>query len=79
MTCEVHTDEDIMIYGDPDKLARVFDNLIRNAISYSYPGTKIEIIAREIGEWIEILFCNRGDTIPPESLRMIFEKFYRMK
>jgi len=78
MTCEVHTDEDIMIYGDPDKLARVFDNLIRNAISYSYPGTKIEIIAREIGEWIEILFCNRGDTIPPESLRMIFEKFYRM-
>jgi len=78
MTCKVYTDEDIMIYGDPDKLARVFDNLLRNAFAYSYPGTEISIIAREVGEWIEIVFCNHGDTIPQESLSTIFEKFYRM-
>jgi len=78
MTCRVYTDEDIMVYGDPDKLARVFDNLLRNAFAYSYPGTEISIIAREVGEWIEIVFCNHGDTIPKESLDTIFEKFYRM-
>ena len=78
MTCEVHTDEDIMIYGDPDKLARVFDNLLRNAVNYSYKGTSISIVAREVGDWIEIEFSNTGDTIPEENLKTIFEKFYRM-
>ena len=67
-----------MIYGDPDKLARVFDNLLRNAVNYSYKGTSISIVAREVGDWIEIEFSNTGDTIPEENLKTIFEKFYRM-
>ena len=32
LTCEVNVEENLMIYGDPDKLARVFDNILRNAI-----------------------------------------------
>ena len=78
MTCRVQTDEDIIINGDPDKLARVFDNLLRNAVNYSYPGTEIKIMAREVGDWIEIVFSNQGKTIPPEDLKIIFEKFYRI-
>lgn len=78
MTCKVYTDEDIIIYGDPDKLARVFDNLLRNAVTYSFSGTEISIYAREVGEWIEIVFANKGNTIPQEGLETIFEKFYRM-
>ena len=30
LTCEVDVEEDLMIYGDPDKLARVFDNILRS-------------------------------------------------
>ncbi len=77
LRCELQTDEELLAYGDPDKLARVFDNLLRNAVSYSYPGTTITITAREVGEWDEIVFCNRGPTIDEESLGNIFEKFYR--
>ena len=41
LTSSVHTDENLLVAGDPDKLARVFDNLLRNAIAYSYPGTNM--------------------------------------
>ena len=77
MTAQVQADEDILLYGDPDKLARVFDNLLRNAVSYSYAGTQITIVAREIGEWTEIVFSNHSDTISKGNLKQIFDKFYR--
>ncbi len=43
LTCEVDVEEDLMIYGDPDKLARVFDNILRNAIAYCYANTEIRL------------------------------------
>ena len=46
LTCEVDVEEDLMIYGDPDKLARVFDNILRNAIAYCYANTEIRIEAK---------------------------------
>ena len=38
--------ENLEVYGDPDKLARVFDNLLRNAVAYCYENSKIEIHAQ---------------------------------
>ena len=64
--------------GDPDKLARVFDNILRNAIAYCYENTKIEIQARMKNNKIEITFTNSGDRIPGDMLQTIFEKFYRV-
>lgn len=34
LSCEVEVEENLEVYGDPDKLARVFDNILRNAIAY---------------------------------------------
>ena len=77
LTCSIYTDEGLVVDGDPDKLARVFDNLLRNAIAYSYPGTNIDIQAREENNMIVIVFSNQGDPIPQQKLNSIFEKFYR--
>lgn len=77
MTCSIHTDEDMIVYGDPDKLARVFDNLIRNAVAYSYPGTNLDIRGYLEMNTIVIIFTNQGDQIPQQKLVSIFEKFYR--
>lgn len=71
-------DEDFVVYADPDKLARVFSNILKNAASYSYAGTKIEIYAEKIDKYIKILFKNRGNTIPQEKLSLLFDKFYRL-
>ena len=78
LTCEVNVEENFMIYGDPDKLARVFDNILRNAIAYCYPHTKIRIEAQMKNQDIEIIFSNQGDKIPGAMLQTIFEKFYRV-
>lgn len=63
---------------DPDKLARVFDNLLRNACHYSTPGTQVRIAAEVEGEDIILTFTNTGTTIPPEKLDRIFEQFFRL-
>lgn len=78
LTCDVDVEENLEVYGDPDKLARVFDNILRNAIAYCYENTKIEIQARMKNNKIEITFTNSGDRIPGDMLQTIFEKFYRV-
>ena len=78
LSCEVRVEENLMVYGDPDKLARVFDNILRNAIAYCYPNTTIEIEAKQKKDMIEIIFTNQGDKIPGVMLQTIFEKFYRV-
>ncbi len=78
LSCEVHVEENLVVYGDPDKLARVFDNILRNAIAYCYEDTKIEIDARMKKRDVEIVFMNKGDKIPGAMLQTIFEKFYRV-
>ena len=71
--------EDIFfIYADPEKLARVFNNILKNAIAYSYPDTEILVTCRAEKEYVSITFSNRGKTIPPQKLDAIFEKFFRL-
>lgn len=78
LRCDVQIDDTLMIYGDADKLARVFDNLLRNAIAYCSKGTAIRIQAKERHQEIEIVVANEGEKIPEEELSAIFEKFYRV-
>ena len=61
-----------------DKLARAFSNLLKNAISYSYPHTPIEIKLEKTESQIQIVFRNKGDKIPKHKLEKLFEKFYRL-
>ncbi len=63
---------------DPGKLARVFDNLLRNAAGYARPGSDVEIGGRLEGEAAVLTFRNYGRTIPPEKLARIFEQFFRL-
>lgn len=78
LICEVEAEEDLMVYGDADKLARVFDNILRNAVSYCEAKSKIRIVASRIENGNKIIFSNRGKQIPAEKLETIFEKFYRL-
>ena len=78
LTCKVEAEENLMVYGDPDKLARVFDNILRNAVSYCRPNSEIRIRVEETSEGNRITFSNEGSMIPAEKLETIFEKFYRL-
>ncbi len=78
LACEVEAQENLMVHGDADKLARVFDNILRNAVSYCEANSTIHIQAGRTKEGICIVFSNRGQQIPAEKLDIIFEKFYRL-
>jgi two-component system sensor histidine kinase VanS len=69
--------EDLTVSGDPDKLARVFNNILKNAAAYSEAGSVIDITAGLSEDVVYILFRNAG-SIPKDKLAAIFEKFYRL-
>ncbi len=74
----LHADENLTVYADSEKLARVFNNILKNAVAYSYPNTEIMISAKADTDKIVITFENHGQTIPPDQLSAIFEKFNRL-
>ena len=78
LTGNIYTEEDLMVEGDPDKLARVFDNLLRNAVHYSPEGAKLAVSAQRDGAQVDVFFRNTGARIPQQQLERIFEKFYRL-
>lgn len=77
-TIELQIPEDLLVVGDSVKLARVFQNILKNAAAYSYPKTTITVRAEEEEQWVRISFTNQGKTIPKQKLSSIFEKFCRL-
>jgi signal transduction histidine kinase len=66
---------------DPDRLARVVDNLLSNATKYSLEPDVISVVLRVDGdapaEWIVLQVTDRGLGIPRTELRHVFDRFYR--
>lgn len=77
-TIDLSISEDLWIEGDAEKLARVFNNILRNALAYSSPDSLIEISAQQCDKDVVVSFVNQGKTIPDHKLDTIFDKFYRM-
>lgn len=78
LRCTVSCEPNLMLYADVGKLERVFDNLIRNAIHYSFPQSEIHIEAHQDALGTTLTFENAGNTIAPHKLNRIFEQFYRL-
>lgn len=74
----IHATDDLILVGDADKLARVFNNILKNAIAYSYENSIIDITAAQQSDKVIITFTNQGNPIPPQKLETIFERFYRL-
>ncbi|MCO6532179.1 MULTISPECIES: sensor histidine kinase [Lactobacillus] len=72
--------KDLTIQADPEKLVRVYNNLISNALKYGTGATQINLIANLVNNnEVELRVENNGARIPEESLKKIFERFYRME
>jgi two-component system sensor histidine kinase KdpD len=60
-------------------IERVLVNVIDNAMKYSPPDSPIEIHAQLAGAFLEMAVADHGSGIPPEDLKRIFDKFYRVQ
>ena len=78
MRCELDLPQELRIVCDPDKMARVMDNLLNNACHYAYPGSTVYVRAWKEEKRVCMTFRNAGATIPPEKLARMFEQFFRL-
>lgn len=69
----------LLIEGDGDLLARLFDNLISNAIKYGAEGKRVLIRLRKEKEAVSVQVLNFGYVIPEKELPFLFDKFYRVE
>lgn len=67
------------VYADPNLIARLFDNLIGNAIKYGAEGKEINVRIESEEKYTTVYVINYGKVIPKEELPLIFEKFYRLE
>lgn len=77
-TIALHIPENIIAFGDSDKLSRVFNNIIKNAVSYSYSNSEIAVTLIKDADTITVTTTNIGENIAQHQLDTIFEKFYRL-
>ncbi|MFA9377349.1 MAG: sensor histidine kinase [Lachnotalea sp.] len=73
------SNKDIVIEADGELIARLFDNLINNAIKYGADGKLIKVCISEIQDMIKVDVINYGKVIPENELNNVFKKFYRVE
>jgi two-component system phosphate regulon sensor histidine kinase PhoR len=66
-----------LVNGDPDRLAQVLANLVRNAINYTPDGGIISVTTARSGDDVALTVADTGIGMPPEDLDRVFERFYR--
>lgn len=78
LSCRLDIPDNLMLHCDADKIQRVFENLLYNAVNYSFENSEIYITISISENSVILSFENSGNTIPMEKLERIFEQFYRL-
>ena len=65
-------------FADEDAITQVLYNLVDNAVKFCPRERQLGLILREAGEKIYITVSNEGDTIPPEELPLVFDRFHKL-
>lgn len=71
--------QQLLMEGDTEKLVRVFNNLLSNALKYGKDADKIIIQLEKTGTEAVISVKNNGQMIPKQSLDSLFDRFYRVE
>lgn len=65
------------VLGDPERIYRIFDNLLDNAYQYNMPDGRILVKLGKFGDEIEIDIQDSGLGINPADKERVFERFFR--
>lgn len=70
-------DGPVPVWGDQDAITQVCYNLLDNAIKFSREGGVLGIGVAVKGQKATITISNEGETIPPEELSLVFDRFHK--
>ena len=68
----------IQVRADPSMLRRALSNLVSNALAHADAKSEIALRAYRSGEYVAVEVTNNGQTIPPQHIGKIFDRFYRV-
>lgn len=74
---QLHLPPDLKFQGDRGLMARAIANVLRNARLHAGDSCRLDIAAKEVGEWIELNIADDGPGIGEPDLQRLFEPFYR--
>ena len=81
ITFENHLDPDTpLVFGDRNRIAEVFVNLINHGMKLTPPGGKISVDSKGLTEdrgYLKVIVTDTGRSIPPEDLPKVFDRFYQ--
>ena len=66
------------VFGDEDDLARLFQNLLENAVKYGGAGNDVAVRGESEGERVVVQVCDKGPGIAPDHVPRLTERFYRV-
>lgn len=73
------TQEKLYAVVDPDKIIRVFENLLTNAIKYCFKPSQIKVLMYRELQHVKICVINRGEPMTAEEIDRLFDRFYRVE
>lgn len=81
-TVSLDAPDECRLHGDPALLRSAFENVVRNAVRYTRPGSRVDVSLRMrstgTGRQATILVEDSGDGVPATALPRLFEPFYRI-
>jgi two-component system sensor histidine kinase BaeS len=66
------------VFGDRDRLAQMFRNLLENSARYTDAGGRARVSARVADGWVAVEFDDSPPGVPAEALPYLFERFFRV-
>jgi two-component system, OmpR family, sensor kinase len=73
----VTADPILILYGDPERLRQILDNLIGNALQHTPPGSPVTVSLHSGDGVGEIVVADAGPGMTPQQAAHVFERFYR--
>jgi two-component system sensor histidine kinase BaeS len=79
LTLNVSTEDEVYIFGDPERMQQLFDNLFSNSLKYTDPGGTLIITCQSAAGGTEILFQDSSPSVPAAYIDKLFERLYRVE
>jgi len=70
-------EDPIRVFADPDGITQVVYNLVDNAVKFAYDSSVITVLLYKKGGKAYVSVKDRGDTVPPDDLPFIFDRFHK--